>query len=146
MFKHDMRDEKPPKRLLAEGWREFTILTCREEKSKQGNDMFVFGVQDDKTGYQEDVYAVSTPKKRWFLKQILAAVGCNGSADGVYEWDIPDVINKRFLGYVEHSPNEFINRAGETIRTTQHKITDAKPIEELPPAEPWIEENQEQAA
>jgi len=125
-MKHNMSDEKKPnrKKLLPEGWRIFSIVNGKEATSKSGNAMIIFTIQDGLTGYQEDIYAVAEPKKRWFLKSILAAVGCEASQDGVYDWEFAQVINKEFEGLVEHEPNDFINREGETIKTTQHRIVD----------------------
>jgi len=123
-----MSREKAPKRkkLLPEGWRTFTILDCKEAKSKSGNDMFIFSIKDCLTGYEEDIYAIATQGKRWFLKTILDAVGCSASQDGVYDWDTDEVMNKEFSGLVEHEPNKYINREGETVETTQHKIVEVK--------------------
>jgi len=149
-YKHNMKDEKEPKRrrLLSEGWRLFTILDCREDISKSGNDMFIFTIKDIKTDYEEDVYAVAVKGKRWFLKSILTAVGCSAGEDGIYDWDIPQVINKEFMGLVEHEPNEYINRDNETVKTTQHRIVRIKQTsteeaivnEENEP--PWEEQNE----
>ena len=114
----NMTNEKAPKRkkLLPEGWRKFTIINCVPSKSKSGNDMFIFTIRDRETAYEEDIYAIATEGKRWFLKNLLTAVGCAAGQDGVYAWDIPEVLNKDFLGLVEHEPNEYINREGETIK------------------------------
>ena len=132
-YSHDMSKETVPKRkkLLPEGWRQFTILDCKETTSKAGNEMFVFTIRDTETGYEEDIYAVATPKKRWFLKTILSAVGCEGGEDGVYNWDIPQVINKEFQGLVEHERNDYINRDGETVKGVQHRITEVKSVEDV---------------
>lgn len=130
-YQHDMSDEPKPKikRLLPEGWRKFLITAGREETSKGGNPMIIFGVKDIETGYEEDIYAITTKGKRWFLKQILSAVGCVGGEDGMYEWDIKDVVNHEIMGLVVHEPNEYINREGTTIKTTQHKIAEVKEAE-----------------
>lgn len=127
-YSMDMKGEKAPKRkkLLPEGWRKFSILDCKESTSKGGNQMFVFTIQDCDTGYEEDIYAVATQGKRWFLKTILSAVGCQAGEDGVYDWEIGQVINKEFMGLVEHEDNEYVNREGETIKGKQHRITEVK--------------------
>lgn len=132
-MKYDMSNEPKPKlrKLLPKGWRQFTIIACKEAKSKGGNDMFIFTIVDRETGYEEDIYAVATQGKRWFLKSILTAVGCVGGADGCYEWEIEDVINQTFMGLVEHEPNSYINREGITVDTVQHRITDVKEVEEV---------------
>ncbi len=141
-YSMNMSQEKAPKRkkLLPEGWHDFTITNCREETSKKGNLMFVFTMRHDATGYEDDVYAVATEGKRWFLKMILAACDCASSADGTYEWDIPDVLNKRVHGLVEHEDNEYINREGETVKGKQHRITEVKKYME--PDNAWPEEQQ----
>lgn len=130
-YRHDMKDEKKPfrRKLLPEGWREFQIINCKEATAKSGNEMFIFTIRDLLTAYEEDIYAISTPGKRWFLKSILDAVGCPAGQDGVYDWDIPTVLNKRFMGLVEHEPYEFVNREGETVKTQRHKIVDTKAID-----------------
>lgn len=133
-YSMNMNEEQKPKRkkLLPQGWRLFTIIDCKEAKSKSGNDMFIFTVRDKETAYEEDIYAIATPKKRWFLKAVLDAVGCEGGQDGNYNWDIPDVLNRDFYGLVEHEPNEYINREGETVKAVQHRIVDVR--------SEWIEE------
>jgi len=128
----DMSAEKAPsrKKLLQEGTREFEILSAREQKSKSGNNMIVFNIKDIQTGYTEDIYAVAEPKKRWFLKQILEAVGCP-AVDGIYKVELPDLIGKKFAGTVEHEENEYINRDGVTVKGKQHKIVDVNSTTEL---------------
>ncbi len=143
-YQMDMNGEKKPriKKLLPAGWRTFDITNIRQEQSKKGNDMFVFDFTDTETGYVDEVYAVSTQGKRWFLKEILAACNCPAAADGVYDWSDEDVLNKRVLGLVEHEPNDWINRQGETVHDTQHKITEVKAYEMNEAERAW--QNQEQ--
>jgi hypothetical protein len=144
-YSMDMNGEKAPKRkrLLPEGWRDFTIVGCHPEKSKAGNDMFVFSVTDELTGYTEDIYAIATPGKRWYLKMILAACDCSASSDGVYNWDIPDVINKRISGLVEHEPNNYIDRDGVTQNGIQHRIVEIKKRELNEAEEEWAKQEQQ---
>lgn len=127
-YKHDMSDEPKPKvkRLLDEGWRKFKIISGEEQTSKAGNEMVVFEVEDVLTGYREDWYCVTVKGKRWFLKSILNACGLEGGQDGVYEWDIRDLIDKEVAGLVIHEPNTYINREGVEINTTQHRIQEVK--------------------
>jgi hypothetical protein len=143
-MKYDMSKEKAPKRkkLLPEGWRKFSILDCKSSTSKQGNAMFIFPIKDCETGYEEDIYAVAEEGKRWFLKSILDSIGITPDKKGVYDWEIGQLINKEFMGLVEHEPNEFINRDGETIKTTQHKIVEAKSVEEVEAGVTWGPEKQ----
>ena len=123
-YKHDMSSEQGKKQLLPEGQREFRIKACREEMSKAGNEMFVFTFQDILTGYSEEVYAIAEKGKRWFLKSILDACEIEAAKDGVYEWDIKDVINQTVLGIVIQFDDEWINRTGQTVKTKKHKIQD----------------------
>ena len=131
-YKHDMSDEPKPniKKLLKEGWRKFTILGGVEKVSRERNEMFVLDVQDDETGYNEDWYCVSVKGKRWFLKSILRACNVEAGQDGIYEWSLDDIIGKSIAGLVEHEPNEYINRKGNTVKTTQHKIQEIKKVED----------------
>ena len=133
-YSHDMSQETKPnvKKLLPVGWRKFQIKACKEATSKAGNPQFIFRIMDVDTQYEEDIYAISTPGKRWFLKSILESVGCEAGQDGKYNWDIPDVLDKEFLGLIIHEPNTYINRAGEEIHNQQHKITDVKSIDVHP--------------
>jgi len=128
-YEMDMSQESEKKQLLPTGWREFEIINCEEQISKQGNMMFKFTFTDTEFKQEEEVYAVAIPKKRWFLKQILSACGVSAGQDGVYEWDIPDVINKLIVGRVEHEEQEWINRNNETIITKQAKIREVKALE-----------------
>ena len=131
----DLSQEKKPsrKRLLDKGWRNFKIVGCTDEvKSKKGNNQYILTVQDEATGYEEDLYAVSEPGKRWFLKSILDAVGIKNE-NGVYQFEPPlknVLIDKRFHGLVEHEDNTYINRDGVEIKTVQHRINDVAVAEE----------------
>ena len=53
-YRHDMSQETDRKELLPEGWREFEILSCEEQVSKQGNDMFKFVFVDVETRQEEE--------------------------------------------------------------------------------------------
>ena len=86
----------------------------------------MFTCRVGETSYEDTWYAVGEPKKRWFLKQILSACGIKAGEDGVYDWEIKDVLNKNIEGLVIHEENEYINRNGETIKGKQHKISDVK--------------------
>ena len=129
MFEMDMSHEKEKKQALPEGWREFEILTCEPEISKSGNDMFVFVFVDTELNQEEAIYAVAVEGKRWFLKQILTACGIEATKESVFKWDIPDVLNKTVFGRVEHIPEEWIDRKGETRVTKKGKIVEVKALE-----------------
>lgn len=131
-YKHDMSGEKPPKRLLPTGWRRFKIIKCEEGTSKTGNEKFVFTVSDVLSGYAEELHLSAVQGKRWQLKKILGSLNLSAAQDGVYDWDIPMVIGREFSGLVEHEPNEYINRAGETVKGTQSRIVDFKFFSEDP--------------
>lgn len=125
-YSHDMSKEKDKKQLLSEGWRKFQIVDCDEQVSKQGNEMFKFQFMDVETEQVEDVYAIATQGKRWFLKQVLTACDVEARKDGIYEWELADVFNKFVLGRVEHVEEEWINRQGNTILTKKHKIVEVQ--------------------
>lgn len=125
-YDQNMDDEKPPKRLLPEGWRIFKILNGREQVSKSDNEMIVFSLEDELNESIDEVYCVLQKGKRWTLKSILTAAGIERNSDGNFKWDISDLVGKRILGLVAHEPNEFINRKGETIKGTQHRLVDFK--------------------
>ena len=132
-YNMNMQDEKKPsiKVLLPEGWRKFKIVGCEEKTSKAGNLMFVITAQDELTGYDDTWYAIAEPKKRWFLKSVLSACGCKAAEDGVYNWEISDILNKWVEGFITHEDNEWINREGETIKTKQHRVSDIKETEQI---------------
>ena len=125
-YRDDMSREKERKQPLPAGWRKFEIAKCMEEISKQGNEMLLITLIDEETHQEEKVYAVRTPGKRWFLKSILTACGIEAGKDGVYEWDISDILDKKVEGLVEHIEESWINREGATIKTTKGKITQVR--------------------
>lgn len=125
-YKMDMSKEQDKKILLPAGWRRFKITSCEEKVSKSGNDMFVFNFKDCETQQSEEVYAIATQGKRWFLKSILGACGVEAAQDGIYEWDIPDVLDQYVMGRVEHFDEEWIDREGKTRQTKKGKIVEVK--------------------
>lgn len=118
----DMSGESKKRVLLPEGWRNFEILTCVEELSKAGNQMFKIRVADVETSNEEDIYAIAVQGKRWYLKQLLTACGVAAGQDGVYKWDIPDILGRIVRGKVEHYKDEWINRENRTVVNTKHKV------------------------
>lgn len=132
-YKHDMSTEKERKGLIPEGWRRFEIYGCEEQTSKAGNLMFKFSILDSELGQDEEIYAIAVKGKRWFLKSILTACGIEAGQDGIYEWDIPDILDKHFMGRVEHYPDTWINRENKEITTTKWKIAEVKAPEGPPP-------------
>ena len=115
-YKHDMSNESKRKILLPEGFRKFEIRDCKEKISSKGNDMFIFTLKDIKTGQEDIVYATAVKGKRWFLKQILTACDVAAGQDGIYEWDIPDVLGKTIAGNIYHDDEEYINRDNKLIK------------------------------
>lgn len=127
-YKHDMSGESQRKQLLPEGERTFRIMDCKETVSKSGNEMFEFTVRDLETQQDETLYAISQKGKRWFLKSILNACKIEAGQDGVYEWDIDDVIDKEFTATVSHYTEPWVNREGKTVETTKHKIENIREV------------------
>ena len=117
--------------IFPEGERKFKITACREAIAKSsGNDMFVFIFTDILTSQEAEVYAIAVKGKRWYLKSILAACGVAAAEDGIYNWDIPDVIDKFIAGIVTHYKDDYINNKGKKVETTKQNISD---IEETQP-------------
>lgn len=128
-YQMDMSKESEKKKVLPEGLRNFTITACEEQTSKAGNQMFMFTMTDEETRQEDEVYAIATPGKRWFLKQILAACGVPASEDGVYDWDIKDVIGKEVQGLVMHQKEKWVNREGEEVESVKSKIVEVQAVE-----------------
>lgn len=133
MYKYDMSKEKEKRPLFPEGWRKFEILDCKEETSKAGNTMFRFTIIDIESEEQDDIYAIAVAGKRWFLKQILTACGVEAGKDGVYEWEIKDVLTETIYGRVVHYDEEWINRENRTIKTKRYRIAEVR--DEIPEGE-----------
>jgi hypothetical protein len=116
-------NETPPKdtRLLPKGMRGFKIVSGEEGVSKAGNSQFIVGLKDEETGIVATVYLLRKPGKRWYLKSLLEAVGVEKQEDDAYNY-LPEIMDKKLTADVIHEPNEYINRDGETITTTQHKL------------------------
>lgn len=132
----NMDEEKPMKRLLAEGWRVFTIRAGREQLAKNsGNEMVVFTIEDDISGNPDEIYCILAKGKRWTLKTILSACGIERNSDGNYKWTIEGLIGKKVLGLVAHEPNEYINKENKTVKGMQHRIVDFKTYIEPPPSD-----------
>lgn len=139
-YEMNMSGEKEMGMLLPKGWRNFEILTCVEDLSKAGNKMFKIEIADVETGNRENIYPIATQGKRWYLKQLLTACSIAAGQDGVYKWDIADIIGKIVYGQVAHYEDEWINRENQKVVTTKHKITR---FEALPP--PGKEKPKEEA-
>ena len=129
-YRHDMSQENERHEFenLPNGWREFIIKDCKESVSKKGNEQFVFLFEDEETSEQGDIYAIAVPKRRWFLKQILFACNIVASEDGIYDWGIPDVLEKRVMGLVVSVQEEWIDRNGDTQTKVRPRINQVKAV------------------
>ena len=88
--------------------------------------MFRFVLLDIESDQEVEIYAVAIQGKRWFLKQILTTCGIAAGQDKVYEWDIPDVLDKKIWGNVQQYNDSYINREGITVDTTKWKIAQVR--------------------
>lgn len=120
----NMSNESKTKALIPEGIRPFKIIACEEKVSKQNNAMFVFIFKDLETNIEREVYAVATEGSRWFLKSILAACLVPAAEDGVYEWDLHDVMEKIVAAEVTHYDDTWEKRNGEKVVTKKDKIAE----------------------
>jgi len=131
-FEMDMTEEKPPKRIrkiIPEGWRVQKIIEGRTQKSKQGNEMIVLEFEDKEKGIVNDEYFVTEKGKRWKLKNLLQCLGIGGE-DGNYAFNMKDILNKEVVALSEHEPNDYINRDGDKVETTQHVLNNFKSIKQ----------------
>jgi hypothetical protein len=132
-YSMDMSKEQGPAVILPEGWNEYIVKDCKESLSKKNNEMFIITLALEKDeSITGDVYAISTPGKRWFLKNFLAACEVPASEDGVYDWDISDVIGKIISGKGESSQEKWIDREGTERTSTKTKIVAFNKSTEVP--------------
>ena len=131
-YKHNMKNEKPPRQVLPEGWREFTVSSIQESTSKAGNEMFIVSLLDKETEAVIDVYCIATEGKRWMLKSLLTAMGVAAGQDGVYDWDVDEVIGKAVSGKVKNEDEEWIDREGEKRVTAKSRIEEFKTAKARP--------------
>ena len=126
----DMSQEKKPKirRLMPEGWSKAKITAAEENVSKSGNKMIVVELTLVDENYSEDVYLVSEPGKRWMLKKLLDACGCEAAQDGVYKWEFSDILDKEIMVLNIPEDNTWINREGEEKTTKQNRFTDFQEV------------------
>jgi hypothetical protein len=126
-YKMDMSEETEVRgnEVFSEGWYDWEIVNMEEQTSKQGNQMFKISVAlADNPNKGLVIYAVAEPKKRWFLKNLLNAVGCEGGQDGIYDWDIEDVIGYTVSGRIENSIELWKDRNGKERKSTKSKIVE----------------------
>jgi hypothetical protein len=122
----DMNGEGEGQSKFLDGWYDWEIVSMVDETSKNGNKMIVASVAlaDDATRGIDKVYLVSEPKKRWFLKNLLDAVGCSGSKDGVYSWSKDDVIGHTVSGRIQNNVEEWKGRDGKIHKSTKSQIVE----------------------
>lgn len=125
-YAYNMDKENQPDAILPEGWREFKCIDMVPEVSKKGNEMFVCEFMDILSGKSKKVWLVSTEGKRWMLKGLLSACGIERAADGNFNWDFPDIINKPIFGYVQNENETFIGRDGNEVTKPKSKIVEFK--------------------
>lgn len=123
-YRHDMSNEGSDNVVFPEGWREFIITDCKSTTFKSGNPGFEFKFMDIGTGQDFPIVrAIDVPGKRWFLKQILIACEIPAGEDGIYEWDITDVLNKQITGKIENCTEEWTDRNGIKKAIEKSKMT-----------------------
>lgn len=108
--------------LLSDGWHNFMVVAMELTTSKSGNEMFKVTIEQPETGAVEDVYCITAKGKRWALKQLLSAVGIEGDVNGVYHFDIPDVVGKSVEAKNVQEDNVYINRDGDEVKEKRNKI------------------------
>lgn len=129
-YKHDMRSEREPNKVLNPGWYDWEVVRIEEQTSKQGNQMFKISLAlaDDPTTGQ-DVYAIAEAGKRWFLKQLLSACDCPAGEDGIYDWSEEDIEGRTVSGRIENQEETWIDRAGNERTTTRSRIMQFRKLE-----------------
>jgi len=128
MYEYDMSKESERAPLLDEGWHKFEIVSCEEQVSKQGNNMFKIKIAELEHYQEVEIYAIATEGKRWFLKQILMACGIVPDDKGIFKWEEGDLIGKVISGKVVHKTDPWINREGKEVTTTKHKVETITPL------------------
>lgn len=123
-YSDDMSQERKPSTLFPSGQRAIRVLEMMETKSKAGNKMFQTVIEDIKTKATMTCFLVAEPKKRWMLKSLLQACQLPAGENGVYNWDVVDVIGKSVIASVQHKPEEWINREGVTVTTDKANVTE----------------------
>lgn len=130
--KDDMSNERPPRPVLSEGWKEFIVTDAVETVSKAGNDMIIVFCQEKETEGVLETYCITTPKKRWLLKGLLSATDMKKDENGAYEWEASDLIGKIVLGKIKNEDEEWIDREGEKRITKKSSIMEFKAVGERP--------------
>jgi hypothetical protein len=124
VYEHDMKEEKRPVQLLPEGPRLVRVTEMIFGKSKKDLDMFTTTIEDVKTHKSMVCWLGAEPKKRWMLKSLLTACEIPAGQDGIYSWDVKDVIGKTVIAMIEHKEEPWINREGEQVKTMKAIVTE----------------------
>lgn len=115
--------EKSEQEVFAEGWHDFEVVSMEEATSKQGNPMFKISLAlADNPTKGIVVYAILSQGKRWLLKQLLDACGCEAGQDKVYDFDTDDIIGKTVSGRIENQNENWVDRNGKERKTIKSKI------------------------
>jgi hypothetical protein len=139
MPEYDMSSEKRPPTLLPEGHRVVRVTEMILGTSKKGNEMYTVTIEDVATHKSMQVWMVTEKGKRWMLKSLLTAVGVPAGQDGVYKFEIPEVLGKTATAVIEHVKEPWVNREGETVDSIKAKVTEFYVAEKEPPTV-WEEE------
>lgn len=124
-YSDDFSQEKKPSGIIPSGHRQVIVVEMIDGVSKaSGNPMFTATIEDIETKNTMQVFLVNVPKKRWMLKSLLNAVGVEGGQDGVYSWDVTDVIGKQVTAIIEHYSEPWINRDGQSVTSNKAKVTE----------------------
>lgn len=105
------------------------IVSVEYGTSKNNNPQFIFSLKDSETGYIDKFYCIDVEGKRGNLKMVLDACDISSDAEGNYSWDDPDVVGNSIICEVVHEPNDWLNRNGEMVHDTQHRIVEIKSLE-----------------
>jgi hypothetical protein len=114
--------EKSPKRILPQGWRKFVVLSGSEGTSKAGKPKVILTIKDVEAEYVEEVHLSTQPGTAWVWGHLVKA--CGIGKEQAPTWEI--ICNKEIMGLIEHEPNEYIDREGNTVKTMQHRYVDFK--------------------
>lgn len=112
--------------LIPEGWHQFRVGNIEEKTSKAGNMMFVVNLTRVSGAGAIDVYCVAEEGKRWMLKQLLDACRIIADPEGNYNWAIEDVKNEIVEARIEHEPNDWIDREGNSRSDMRARVQEFK--------------------
>jgi hypothetical protein len=109
--------------LLPAGWNTHIVTGIEQATSKtSGNPMFILTIEEPNSGSVDTVYMTDVKGKRWLLKQFLAACGVEEDAESKVKWCEEDVVGCSIEAKNVPEPNEYVTKAGETIKEMRNKI------------------------